>query len=543
MSDDKKIAVSYVRPIAPDATGQAAYDRFAADPDLLLLPVIDHGVPVGLISRTKFLMKFADRFGHALYAKRPVSFVMQANPMFVRADSSISDLAAEILEFGSGALLDGFLLVDAQARYVGVGTALDLLRATARDNRAKVNELTRKTAELAQAEAKAQAAAIAKGQFLATMSHEIRTPLNGILGLANVLAKQNLSPEGADMLRSIENSGDLLLRLLSDVLDYSKIEAGKLDIAEGETDLQRLAAETHAMFAPQAAQKGLDFLLDYEPNLPPLIRADGMRLRQIVLNLVGNAVKFTASGRVKTHFSRCALNGGPALCVTISDTGIGVSPELQPHLFSPFAQGDSSTTRNFGGSGLGLAICKRLVNLMGGDIGYAPELGHGSRFYFRIPLQAIEMSPALPATIINADPRDLTDLKLRTLVAEDNVVNQMVIAKMLEAIGLRCDIVGDGYAALRRLDEAAFDLVLLDMNMPGLDGLDTIKTIRARTDAQAQMPALVVTACAMPGDRERLIAAGFDAYVEKPIRPALLRQAIVDAIEARRKVAIAKTAA
>ena len=366
---------------------------------------------------------------------------------------------------------------------------------------------------LEQAEAKALDASRAKSAFLAMMSHELRTPMNGVLGLAHALRGTQLDERQAEYLEMIEQSGHGLMTILNDILDLSKIEAGKLELEPAPFDIRKLAAQTHLVWSETARLKSLDLTLDVDPATPAWLEGDSARVRQILLNLISNALKFTETGGVTV---RIAPDGdGAGVILAVSDTGSGMGEDQLARLFTPFAQGDRSTARRFGGTGLGLAICRQLADLMEGEIGVESVLGEGSTFTVRL---------ALPAAAAPGDAEtDAPDLDLagaRVLVVDDNPINQMVVRAILEAAAVSVATVGDGHTALARLRIEDFDVVLMDVHMPGMDGVEAVRRIRAGEGGRVDLPVVALTADAMVGDAERLLAQGFDDAHPKPIQPA-----------------------
>ena len=377
----------------------------------------------------------------------------------------------------------------------------------------------RKTrAKLKAAVAAAEAANASKSSFLANMSHEIRTPLNGVLGMAQAMEARDLDPESREMLSTIRDSGATLMAILNDVLDLSKIEAGKLDISAVDGDLAHTLSRVHKLFQPKADEKQLTLSLECDPDFPARLSFDPVRIRQCVSNLVSNAVKFTARGSVRIKISAAPEKDGQRLVtIAVIDQGIGISPEAIGNLFEVFSQADASTTRNFGGTGLGLAISRRLARLMGGDITVTSEAGKGSTFTFTfIAQRAREIEVSTPHTA-PADTRAKSLTGAHILLTDDNSVNRQIVRLFLKPQRAVIVEAVNGKEALERLAAESFDLVLLDVHMPVMDGVEAIQRIRSSDAPWRNIPVLALTADAMSGDREKLIGQGMSGYVSKPI--------------------------
>ncbi|MGC4049520.1 MAG: ATP-binding protein [Paludibaculum sp.] len=374
----------------------------------------------------------------------------------------------------------------------------------------------------------AEEASRSKSQFLAVMSHEMRTPLNGVLGTVELLLLTGLNSEQRELAEIMQNSGGLLLSLINDTLDLAKIEAGRLTLEQLEFDIRAIVEECIRLVLRQAEHKNLQLHWEVAKNVPGLLVGDPTRLQQILLNLLGNALKFTASGGVRLRVKVDPGQSGPAnLLFEVIDTGIGISEQAQASLFRPFVQADASTTRRFGGTGLGLAVCKRLTEMMGGDIGVESKLGEGSRFWFTARFRPVESaSVSAGSPILRTCSRMSGADRPRLLVAEDNPVNQRVVVKMLEKLGYHAETVCNGLQAVAAVERSHYDAVLMDCSMPEMDGYQATAAIRRMEGNRSHTPIVAITAHAYADAREASAASGMDDYVSKPIQMSRLAEVL-----------------
>jgi signal transduction histidine kinase len=378
---------------------------------------------------------------------------------------------------------------------------------------------------LAEQETQAAAAASeAKSQFLAHMSHEIRTPLNGIIGIADILSQSQMDEGQAQYIRTIRNSGEALLSIINDILDFSKIEAGKLDLESTNFSLDEMLKSLEDLFIAQLKDKDLELKYTLDPTIPPFLKGDPLRIKQILLNLISNGLKFTEEGGIYITVQALQLKPEIVIEVSVRDTGIGIPNDKQKTLFEAFTQVDSSTTRKYGGTGLGLQISKSLVEIMGGTIRLNSQLDKGSSFTFDLHLQEGEEVISISSDSQNTDKSSVADLHV--LVAEDNTTNQMVVGAMLKRLGYAYDICNNGQEAINALNKKQYDMILMDCQMPVLDGFAATEKIRMNPKWQT-LPIIALTAGATDKEQKQCFEAGMNDFLSKPITINVLEKSLI----------------
>lgn len=506
-------------PVAPTILGSEVLARFEREPNTLVIPVLDDGRPVGLIERSAFLEKIAGRFGSALYDNRPISNAMDPEPAVVESDVRIDAFCDIMLKGGPAALLRGFLITR-NGRYYGVGTAATLLQAVNNRQREQNRELTAQAAVLNDTKAQAVNAARAKSQFLSIMSHELRTPMNGVLAVAELLRRQPLTEAAQAHVNTIVESSETLLRILQDALDLSKAEAGELELHPAPTPLRAIMDDIQAMWQPRASQDGVTLLVGYEGDTELAAHIDGTRLKQVFANLVSNALKFARNGVVEARLKAWVEGNQVRMEARVRDDGPGVDLDRVDALFEPFVHGSGPD-----GAGLGLSICRQVIERMDGRIWAENNKGRGATFAFDLTA-----ARAIIETEEESNVSDLADLHLQSaphiLIVDDNATNRVVAQALCEMFGCSSELAEDGLEALEVVQQRRFDLVLMDIKMPRMDGVQATQAIRALPGKLGRLPIVALTANADPDDAKHYLSIGMAAVVEKPIKPERLRMAM-----------------
>jgi signal transduction histidine kinase/FixJ family two-component response regulator len=529
-----------VKPVRPEVLGGEVVARFKNAPGLHILPIVSQGRPVGVISRDGMLQNLSHRFGRDLWERRPASQMMNANPIVIASSQPLERIGQIVGQHSAEALRDGVIFVDDEGGYVGVASAFDLFQAAVKVAQARNDELLDLADRLAAETQKANAASRAKSDFLATMSHEIRTPLNGVLGMAQALALDDLQAEQQEKLKVILDSGETLTALLNDILDLSKIEAGKMEMSPVGGNFGVAVKRVRKLFEPIAAEKGVVLKITSEGPEEAWLSFDRVRVHQCLSNLISNALKFTSQGEVRVNWNVSAVteDGLCGVSIRIEDSGIGMSEATLARLFNTFTQADASTTRKFGGTGLGLSITRKLARLMGGDVRVESTEGVGSTFILTFRARPSDKSSSAEPVAEQATVRP--QRAIRVLVVDDNATNRQVAKLFLAQVHAEMAEAENGAAALELLDARPFDVVLLDVHMPVMDGCETIRRIRAG-ERWSALPVIALTADAMEGDRERFVAMGMTDYLAKPLDRRALINKVLTAVS-RKPVAEAPAA-
>lgn len=520
-------------PTVPSAAASDILARFEREPDTLVIAVVEDGRPVGVIERDAFLLKMASPLGRAQYSLRSVEHLMDRDPAIVEAGVKIDVFCEVLLNSGPGALLRGFI-VTRQGKYFGVGSAVSILQSVQERRLVDARTLADQSKALADSQAQALAAAQAKSRFVGILSSELRTPLNGVLAVADLLRRQPLNDAAHAHIQTIADSSGTMLRILQDALDLARAEAGELEMNAAPTPLRAVMDEVQTEWAPRATQDGVTLMVGFEGDTELAAQIDGARLKQVFNNLIGNALKFARNGVVEASLKAWADGGQVRIEARVRDDGPGV--EADHDIFEPFVHEAGPE-----GAGLGLSVCRQIIAAMGGKIWAGNNAGRGSTFAFdlSVPRAVIQTEAA-------SNVSDLADLALQSrphiLIVDDNATNRVVAQALCEMFGCTSELAEDGLEALEAVQARAFDMILMDIKMPRMDGVQATQAIRALPGPERDIPIVALTANADPEDARRYVSIGMAAVVEKPIKPERLRMAMNAAMSADAEVETAPPA-
>lgn len=509
-----------IQPLSPEASAQGALQRFFSEENLIALPVVNKdGGPVGLITRLALAETFAKAGSLLPISGRRAMDAATPRPVLVDADLPAAMVASAAAKKSSRALIDGMLVHD-EGRYIGYVSPSSLLASIAGENvnRAKAMKAMK---------ARTEEAETGRADFLATVGHEIRTPLTGILGLADILCQDDISKSAKRHARAIAQSGDHLKRILDDLLDAAQLDAGRLELKPEPFELKQFASDAEALWRGCAQADGLNLSICVKRGSEKRIEADPARLRQILFNLISNALKFTDTGAVTADVETAQDEAGLWLVMTVADTGCGIAPADRQRLFSAFERAEAGAASEKEGVGLGLAVASRLASAMDGDITLTDNEGGGSVFTVRVVVQ--RAGPRL--AVHNAEPPARRAFELgRVLLVEDHEVSRFVMREALRAAGWEVDAVETGVQALEHVETGVYQAVLCDLRLPDLNGEALVREFRNCESETARAVMLAVTADVSPTRQAQAIAAGFDAVVEKPIRSRALVMTLAEAL-------------
>ncbi|WP_312147337.1 response regulator [Brevundimonas sp.] len=517
-----EVLTERVEPVSATAMAGEVFARFQREPDTLVIPVVDGDRPLGLIERADFLMKLAGPLGQSLYGAREVTHIMDDEPAVVEAGARIDSFSDIILKSGPGALMRGFI-VTRNGAYRGVGTAVSLLRAVNAIQREQNLELTEQVRVLSNAEIQAAATARAKSQFMGLMSRELRTPMNGVLAVAELLRRQPLNDAAIAHVQTIVDSSETLLDTLQDALDLARAEAGELELTMAPTPLRAVMDQVQTQWAPRAAQDGVTLLVGYEGDTELASVLDAPRLTQVFNNLIGHALKFARNGMVEASLKALVIGDQVRLEARVRDDGPGLDAARIDQVFDAASAPD--------GAGLSLSICRHIVEQMNGRIWAENNTGRGATFAFDLSAPRAIIQQDEPSNVSSLDELDL-QARPHILIADDNATNRVVAQALCEMFGCTSETVEDGQEALEAVQSRPFDLILMDIKMPRMDGVQATQAIRALPGDSRNIPIVALTANADPDDAKHYLAVGMAAVVEKPIKPERLRMAMNAALAA-----------
>ena len=513
--------------LAPDAGVPVARQLFLSSPELQAIPVVYEAAPLGLIVRSRFMELFASVPNVRGLMQQPVTRIMVSAPDLADVNAPAALIAKQLAEASPGIRTDGMIATE-DGRYVGYVAAEKLFAAVAKENAMRAKVMKANLTRLDKARQESIDLRREQARFIAFLGHEIRTPLTGILGVADLLGDRKLDSEAKTYARTISQSGQHLDRLLGDFLDLSRLEVGKLKISPAPFKVSDFANEIRQLWGAQAGKKGVSLKVTLDNNAADRVEGDATRLRQILFNLIGNAMKFTEKGSVAAHIeTRATSAAGLTLVMTVTDTGIGIADKDKKRLFEAFEQATPQTVHRYGGTGLGLSIAKGLVGRMGGKITLMDNPEGGT--IFKVICPVLKAGPRL--AVENKTKRRSANFRLgRILLVEDHSVSRFVISEALKAVGWQVDAVETVEQGKRRAGEIEYQAILSDLHLGDQTGLDFVKHLRARHGLNQWIPVLAVSADVSEQRISQAINAGFNGFIEKPIRPRQLVAKLVDVI-------------
>jgi two-component system, sensor histidine kinase len=512
-------------PVPPETPGSVIFTRFQQEADTLGIPVVVDGCPVGLIERDAFLLKFAAPLAHAHYADRPVTLLMDPEPAVVEAGVRVDAFSHALLNSGPGALMRSFI-VTRNGVYQGVGSAVALIQAVNAGQLERISTLTEEARSLADTRVQGMAAARSLSQFMSVLSRELRTPMNGVLAVAELLRRLPLPVAARSHVSTIVESSRSLLQVLQDAVDLARAEAGELELNLQPTPLQALMDGVQADWAPLAAEDSVTLMTSYEGDTELGALIDAPRLRQVLDNLISNALRFARNGIVEISLKATAEGDRIRLEARVRDDGPGVDATVIASLHETTLQGAMPS-----GAGLGLSVSNRIISEMGGSLRAENNAGRGATFAFDLDVQRTEIETAGDTNVTGLSNFEF-ERTPHILIVDDNATNRVVAQALCEMFGCTSETVEDGLEALEAAQERAFDLILMDIKMPRMDGVQATCAIRALAGPAGDTPIVALTANADPEDARSYVAAGMCDVVEKPIKPERLRRAINRALNA-----------
>ena len=528
----------------PTVLTRTVLDTFLEDPEIVSLPVIDEysQKPVGLINRYHFMSLMARPYYKEIYLNRQCLEFVSKEPLIVEVSTPLHEVSTLLASAGGKVINEGFIITSG-GRHIGMGYSQDVLRVMAEIHRVQAHALARqhhdlevlvaeRTAELEKSRANAERLSRVKSEFLANMSHELRTPMNGIIGMTAMALKLATDAIQHEQLEKVKHASEHLLDILNDILDFSKIEAERMILEQRCFKCGEILDNIHSLLTPKVTEKGLELRFEDMAAVADMpVKGDSMRLQQVLLNLASNAVKFTESGTITLRVSIDEETATEVMLhFEVLDTGIGIAAECQKRLFAAFEQADNSMSRKYGGTGLGLAICKRLVEMMGGYIGVDSKVGHGSRFWFTARFSKVDQKIE---EVKDQKPLKKACEQLRArytgthvLLVEDEPLNQELVTFLLKEVGFRVDLAMDGEEALEKAKQTQYAMILMDMQMPKLNGIEATRAIQMLPGWQ-HAPILAMTANAYAEDRQACLNAGMNDHIAKPMRPEKLYEKLL----------------